>query len=39
MQDDTKYTLDQIELNIGKPKNIEELEILVREDGTFCDNL
>ena len=40
MHDKTKSTLDQIELNIGKlKKNMEKLEILVWEDGTFRDNL
>ena len=39
MQDEIESTLDQIKLNIGKLRKYGKLEILVWEDGKFCDNL
>ena len=39
MQNEIESTLNQIELDTGKLKNTEKLEILVSEDGTYCDNL
>ena len=39
MQDEIESTLDKIELNIVKFRKQGKFEILVWEDGTFCDYL
>ena len=39
MQDEIESTIGQIEVNIGKSRNMEKLEIPVLEEGNFVDHL